>query len=155
MPNNILFLKILCALGNICIRWRKKSSSHWKNRNVKSSNGQTNFLANNYTYITNVLLKSGLTVVTFLSMRKICKILVWQDNLYFFNHTTLLFVLFHSQFLLLQLVKFYIPVVNLVFIVDWKYLTTVKQCFEIFFSSKLCVIRKFSIRWSLNKHITV
>ena len=43
------------------------------------------FLTNNYIYIINLLLKSGLTVVIFLLIKNTCKKLVWQDNL--FNQT--------------------------------------------------------------------
>ena len=53
---------------------------------------------------------------------------------------------FQSQFMVLQLVKQWLTVVNSVLIVVLNYLTTVKQCLTIFFFQKLCVVGNISIR---------
>ena len=44
---------------------RKKASSYWKSRNVKNAHDQPTFLTDSYISITNLLLKSMLTVVIF------------------------------------------------------------------------------------------
>ena len=53
---------------------------------------------------------------------------------------------FQSQFVVLQFVKWWLTVVNVLLIVVSNYLITVKQGLTIFFFQKLCVIGKISIR---------
>ena len=62
---------------------------------------------------------------------------------------------FQSRYLVLQLMKQWLTVVNFVLIVVSNYLTTVKQCLTIYFFQKLYVIGKISIRWSEKKHKTI
>ena len=124
----------------------KKASNHWKSRNVKNVNGSPTFLTNNYIYIINLLLKSGLIFIISLLMRKTCKNLVWHDNLYLFNHTTWSFLLLKVNFwcyncwVVFNRCKFVSIVVS-------NYLTTVNKRLTIFFS-KNYVIGKISIRCS-------
>ena len=52
---------------------------------------------------------------------------------------------FQSQFLVLQLVKWWLTVENFLLIVVSKYLTIVKQCLTIVLFQKLCVLRSLLV----------
>ena len=142
----IFFSKIYVSLERSPLDEAKKASNHWKSRNVKNVNGSPTFLTNNYIYIINLLLKSGLIFIISLLMRKTCKNLVWHDNLYLFNHTTWSFLLLKVNFwcyncwVVFNRCKFVLIVVS-------NYLTTVNKRLTIFFS-KNYVIGKISIRCS-------
>ena len=69
----IFFSKNYVSLERSPLDEAKKASNHWKSRNVKNVNGSPTFLTNNYIYIINLLLKSGLTFIISLLMRKTCK----------------------------------------------------------------------------------
>ena len=95
----IFFSQKFCVIRKISIRWSEKK--HKPIEKVEMSKIPTvnpRFLTNNFIYIINLLLKSGLTVAVFLLMRKTCKTLIWQQRLYQFNHTTWLFFLFKVNF---------------------------------------------------------
>ena len=62
---------------------------------------------------------------------------------------------FQRQFMVLQLVKQWLTVVNSVLIVDSNHLIAVKQCLRIFFSQKLCAVGKFSFRESQKKQRSI